>query len=65
MNTLIMISLNLPINLQTLIGGMVELTGDSGGGQSTLKADMEYFVTKLSIFALIQGLVVLIVGCAK
>jgi sodium/potassium-transporting ATPase subunit alpha len=49
----------------TLIGGMVELTGDAGGGQSTLKHDMENFVKKLSIFAFIQGSIVLIVGCAR
>ena len=28
----------------TLIGTMVELTGDTGKSQSTLKADIEYFV---------------------
>jgi hypothetical protein len=47
----------------TLIGSMVELTGDSGGTQSTLKADIQYFVTFLTGFALVQAAVVFIVGC--
>ena len=49
----------------TLIGGMVELTGDAGDNVSTLKRDVEYFVTRLAIFAFIQGIAVLIVGCAR
>ena len=50
----------------TLIGGMVELTGDAEkGGTSTLKKEMESFVFKLAIFAFIQGVVVLIVGIAR
>jgi sodium/potassium-transporting ATPase subunit alpha len=50
---------------QTLIGGMVELTGDARDNVSTLKKDMEYFVSKLAIFAFIQGILVLIVGIAR
>lgn len=49
----------------TLIGGMVELTGDAGENVSTLKADVEYFVKRLAIFAFLQGVIVLVVGCAR
>jgi sodium/potassium-transporting ATPase subunit alpha len=38
----------------TLIGSMVELTGDVGASQSTLKADIEYFVKLLVFFAFLQ-----------
>ena len=49
----------------TLIGTMVELTADAGGSQSTLKADIEYFVKFLTIFALIQAGIVFAVGCGQ
>jgi sodium/potassium-transporting ATPase subunit alpha len=49
----------------TLIGGMVQLTGDAGEIVSTLKKDVEYFVIRLAIFAFIQGVTVFIVGCAR
>lgn len=46
----------------TLIGTMVELTGDTGKSQSTLKADIEYFVKFLTLFALFQAIIIFIVG---
>eukprot|EP01038_Epipyxis_sp_PR26KG_P014472 gene14472-19426_t len=46
----------------TLIGTMVELTGDVGKSASTLKADLDYFVKILTVFALIQAAAVFIVG---
>ena len=49
----------------TLIGGMVELTGDVGKAESTLKADITYFVKILTIFALFQAAIVFIVGCSR
>eukprot|EP01038_Epipyxis_sp_PR26KG_P014474 gene14474-19429_t len=41
---------------------MVELTGDVGKNTSTLKADLDYFVKILTVFALIQAAAVFIVG---
>lgn len=49
----------------TLIGSMVELTGDTTSANSTLKADIEYFVKMLALFALIQSVLVFVVGCSK
>jgi sodium/potassium-transporting ATPase subunit alpha len=49
----------------TLIGGMVELTGDVGKAASTLKADITYFVKILTAFALFQAAIVFIVGCSR
>jgi sodium/potassium-transporting ATPase subunit alpha len=49
----------------TLIGTMVELTGDVGKASSTLKNDIEYFVKLLTYFAIFQSIVVIIVGLAK
>jgi sodium/potassium-transporting ATPase subunit alpha len=40
----------------TLIGAMVGLTGDVGKSDSTLKADIDYFVKNLTKFALFQGI---------
>jgi sodium/potassium-transporting ATPase subunit alpha len=44
---------------------MVELTGDVKKGSSTLKADIEYFVKILTAFALVQAILVFIVGCTR
>jgi sodium/potassium-transporting ATPase subunit alpha len=49
----------------TLIGTMVELTGDVGKSTSTLKADIDFFVKLLTIFALIQAALIFIVGIAR
>lgn len=49
----------------TLIGTMVEMTGDVGKAASTLKNDIEYFVKVLAIFALVQAATIFIVGCAR
>ena len=49
----------------TLIGTMVELTGDVGKSASTLKADIDYFVKVLTLFALFQAIVIFIVGLAQ
>ncbi len=49
----------------TLIGTMVELTGDVGKASSTLKNDIDYFVKVLTIFALIQAAAIFIVGTAR
>lgn len=49
----------------TLIGTMVELTGDADKAMSTLKADIEYFVKLLAIFALCQAATVFIVGLSR
>ena len=49
----------------TLIGTMVELTGDVGKASSTLKADIEYFVKTLTVFALLQAASIFIVGCSR
>jgi magnesium-transporting ATPase (P-type) len=49
----------------TLIGTMVELTGDVGKTSSTLKADIEYFVKFLTAFALVQAALVFIVGVTR
>lgn len=49
----------------TLIGSMVELTGDVGKTQSTLKKDIEHFVTFLTLFALFQAATVFIVGLSR
>jgi magnesium-transporting ATPase (P-type) len=46
----------------TLMGTMVELTGDVGKGSSNLKKDIELFVFYITIFALIQAFAVLIAG---
>jgi hypothetical protein len=43
----------------------VQLTGDVGKSSSTLKADIEYFVKVLTIFALFQAAIVFIVGLAR
>ena len=44
----------------TLMGTMVELTGDVGKGSSNLKKDIDLFVFYITIFALIQATAVLI-----
>eukprot|EP01039_Chlorochromonas_danica_P004893 gene4893-5362_t len=49
----------------TLIGTMVEMTGDADKAVSTLKADIEYFVKVLTIFALCQAATVFIVGLSR
>jgi sodium/potassium-transporting ATPase subunit alpha len=49
----------------TLIGTMVELTGDVGKASSTLKKDIEYFVKILTIFALIQAGLLFVVGLSR
>lgn len=49
----------------TLIGTMVELTGDTGKAQSTLKADVEHFVLTIAAMALVQAIVVFVVGCIQ
>lgn len=49
----------------TLIGTMVELTGDVGKANSTLKNDIEYFVKILTAFSLVQAALIFIVGTAR
>lgn len=49
----------------TLIGTLVEMTGDVGKEASTLKKDIEYFVKVLTIFALLQAASVFIVGLSR
>lgn len=49
----------------TLIGSMVELTGDVGKSSSTLKADIEYFVKVVFFFALFQAVIIFIVGLSR
>lgn len=50
---------------ETLIGSMVELTGDTGKAQSTLKADVEHFVLIVTYFALVQAVIIFIVGVIR
>ena len=50
---------------ETLIGSMVELTGDTNKEASTLKADVEKFVILLTKFALAQALLIFVVGVAR
>jgi len=49
----------------TLIGTMVELTGDVGKSASTLKNDIDYFVKIVAVFGLIQAATVFIVGLSQ
>lgn len=49
----------------TLIGTMVELTGDVGKQASTLKRDIEYFVKVVTVFALCQAALIFIVGLSR
>lgn len=49
----------------TLIGSMVELTGDVGKAQSTLKADVQHFVLLVTYFALFQAIIIFIVGVIR
>jgi magnesium-transporting ATPase (P-type) len=49
----------------TLIGTMVGLTEDAGKASSTLKCDVEHFVLLLTKFALVQAIIVFIVGCIR
>jgi magnesium-transporting ATPase (P-type) len=49
----------------TLIGTMVGLTEDTGKASSTLKCDVEHFVVLLTKFALVQAIIVFIVGCIR
>jgi sodium/potassium-transporting ATPase subunit alpha len=49
----------------TLMGKMVDLTGDIGKSSSTLQADIVYFVRVLTLFALFQAVLVFIVGCSR
>jgi sodium/potassium-transporting ATPase subunit alpha len=50
---------------ETLIGSMVELTGDTDKAISTLKADVEKFVILLTKFALLQAILIFVVGVAR
>lgn len=50
---------------QTLIGTMVDLTGDTGKAQSTLKADIQSFVIWLAKFALIQAIICFVAGVSQ
>jgi sodium/potassium-transporting ATPase subunit alpha len=50
---------------ETLIGSMVELTGDTNKAMSTLKADVEKFVILLTKFALLQAVIIFVVGVAR
>lgn len=49
----------------TLIGTMVELTGDVGKSASTLKSDIEHFVKIVTLFALFQAALIFIVGLSR
>ena len=49
----------------TLMGSMVELTGDVHKSSSTLKADIEYFVLLLTQFALVQALLIFVIGAVR
>ena len=49
----------------TLIGTMVELTGDVGKSASTLKNDIDYFVKIVTVFALVQAAIIFIVGLSQ
>jgi magnesium-transporting ATPase (P-type) len=49
----------------TLIGQMMTLSRGATVSKSTLKADLEFFVKFLTVFALIQGIAVFAVGCAR
>jgi len=49
----------------TLIGTMVEMTGDVGKSASTLKTDIDYFVKIVAVFALFQAVLIFIVGLAQ
>jgi hypothetical protein len=50
---------------ETLIGSMVELTGDTNKATSTLKADVEKFVILLTKFALFQAILIFVVGVIR
>jgi sodium/potassium-transporting ATPase subunit alpha len=49
----------------TLIGKMVDLTGDADKNTSTLQQDIVYFVRLLAVIALVQSALVFIVGIAR
>ena len=49
----------------TLIGKMVDLTGDVGKSSSTLQADIVHFVRMLFVFAIFQAACVFIVGLSR
>jgi sodium/potassium-transporting ATPase subunit alpha len=49
----------------TLMGGMVGMTGDVGKAASTLKADIDYFVKIVTVFALFQAATIFIVGLSR
>ena len=49
----------------TLMGSMVELTGDVHKSSSTLKADIEYFVILLTQFALAQAVLIFVIGAFR
>jgi sodium/potassium-transporting ATPase subunit alpha len=49
----------------TLIGNLVSLTSDVNKGSTNLKRDTEYFVLIITIFSLMQAIIVLIIGYAK
>lgn len=49
----------------TLIGTMVELTGDVGKNSSTLKSDIDRFVKIVTLFALFQAALIFIVGLSR
>jgi len=44
---------------------MIYITGDVGKSSSTLKQDIEYFVKVLTVFALLQAIIIFIVGLSK
>lgn len=50
---------------QTLIGSMVELTGDTGKVQSTLKSDVEHAVYLISTIAAVQAVAAFLVGVLR
>ena len=49
----------------TLIGGMVALTGQTKPKQSTLKQDIQHFVTVVVVIALAQACIVFVVGLSR
>jgi sodium/potassium-transporting ATPase subunit alpha len=50
---------------RTLIGGMVGLTGDLGKSKSTLKADIELYVSFLLRISMVQAILIFAVGVAR
>ena len=51
---------------ETLMGKLVRMTAKAGGNQkSTLNRDIEDFVVKISIFSLVQALIIFIIGLGR